>query len=503
MVHYVLVCGGVISGLGKGVITSSLGVILNCCGMSVQIVKIDPYLNVDAGTLSPFEHGECFVTSDGGEVDLDLGNYYRFLGKEMKKENSITGGGIFQSIIEKERRGDYLGSTVQINPHFIDEVVGKIERISCGYDICLIELGGVIGDFESIPFVQAMLKLNKKYKFSCILVSYLPFLKVSNEIKTKPVQQSVELLRNSGLKIDVLILRCEKQIDDGIVQKIKSRCMIDDVIGCSDVKCIYKIPLMLWNKHTTIIRNTFECFNLKNNRVEFLSTLNTKFDRTVCVYIVGKYTQLSDAYLSLHHSLLHSAHFLNVCVDINLIDSENIKPSQIRKCDGIIIPGGFGPRGIGGMLTMIKYARMFNVPILGICLGMQLMVIESARNSGLKDANSTEFDLNTPNPVLIGGDDSVMGGTMNLGDKEVIFNDTSKIFSLRCHERHRHRYQINDKYNIEDFGLKVSGRLENGEIVVVEIENHPFFVGCQFHPEYKSTPYQPSHVLTAFLRGCF
>ncbi|KAJ1442454.1 P-loop containing nucleoside triphosphate hydrolase [Sesbania bispinosa] len=515
---YVLVTGGVVSGLGKGVTASSIGVLLKACGFRVTSIKIDPYLNTDAGTMSPFEHGEVFVLDDGGEVDLDLGNYERFLDIKLTRDNNITTGKIYQSVIEKERRGDYLGKTVQVVPHITDAIQEWIERVAQipvdgkegPADVCVIELGGTIGDIESMPFIEALGQFAYRVgssNFCLVHVSLVPVLNVVGEQKTKPTQHSVRQLRGLGLIPNLLACRSSKELDDNVKAKLSQFCHMpsSNILTLHDVPNIWHIPLLL----------------------------------KVRIAMVGKYTGLSDAYLSVLKALLHASVACNRKLIMDWVPAENLEDATskedpdahkaawdllklIFKCslnglllqgaNGILVPGGFGDRGVQGKILAAKYARENSVPFLGICLGMQIAVIEFARSVlGLHDANSTEFDPEAKNPCVIfmpEGSKTHMGGTMRLGSRRTYFQvsdcKSAKLYGNTSFidERHRHRYEVNPDMisQLESAGLSFVGKDETGKrMEIVELHGHPFFIGAQFHPEFKSRPGKPSPLFSGLI----
>ncbi|XP_047955253.1 CTP synthase-like [Salvia hispanica] len=541
---YVLVTGGVVSGLGKGVTASSIGLILKACGLRVTSIKIDPYLNSDAGTMSPIEHGEVYVLDDGGEVDLDLGNYERFLDLKLTKDNNITTGKIYQAVIDKERRGDYLGKTVQVVPHITDEIQEWIERASTipvdgkdgPADVCVIELGGTIGDIESMPFIEALGQFSHRVghgNFCLIHVSLVPVLSVVGEQKTKPTQHSVRGLRSLGLSPDILACRSTTELDETIKEKLSRFCHVqrENIITLYDVSNIWRVPLLLRDQkaHEAILK----VLNLNcENRVPALvdwtarADLSDRLTDTVRIAMVGKYTVLSDAYLSVLKALLHAsvAFHRKLCVDwVPACDLEDAtlqeNPDSYKKAwkllkgaDAILVPGGFGDRGVEGKILAAKYARENLVPYLGICLGMQTAVIEFARSVlGLKNANSTEFDPNTKNPCVIfmpEGSKTHMGGTMRLGSRRTYFQGTSskstKLYGnvSFVDERHRHRYEVNPDMvpQLEDAGLSFTGKDESGcRMEIVELHSHPYFIAVQFHPEFTSRPGKPSPLFSGLV----
>ncbi|XP_060197486.1 uncharacterized protein LOC132626588 isoform X1 [Lycium barbarum] len=534
---YVLVTGGVVSGLGKGVTASSIGLILKACGLRVTCIKIDPYLNTDAGTMSPFEHGEVYVLDDGGEVDLDLGNYERFLGIKLTCDNNITTGKIYQSVINKERRGDYLGKTVQVVPHITDAIQEWIERVAVipvdgkdgPPDVCVIELGGTIGDIESMPFIEALGQFSYRVgagNFCLIHVSLVPVLSVVGEQKTKPTQHSVRGLRSLGLTPNILACRSTMELDENVMEKISRFCHVpvDSIITLYDVSNIWRVPLLLREQkaHEAILK-VLNLIGVAREPAlgEWTSRaeLCDKLHEPVRVAMVGKYTGLSDAYLSVLKALVHAcvACHRKLCIDwiaaSDLEDEtsrenpENYRSAWklLKGANAILVPGGFGDRGVEGKILAARYARENRIPFLGICLGMQIAVIEFARSLlGLLDANSTEFDPNTQNPCVIfmpEGSKTHMGGTMRLGSRrtyiEVADCKSAKLYGNQSFvdERHRHRYEVNPDMvqQLEDAGLSFTGKDESGHrMEIVELRKHPYFIGVQFHPEFKSRPGKPS-----------
>ncbi|KAK4737337.1 hypothetical protein R3W88_001034 [Solanum pinnatisectum] len=534
---FVLVTGGVISGLGKGVTASSIGLILKACGLRVTSIKIDPYLNTDAGTMSPFEHGEVYVLDDGGEVDLDLGNYERFLDIKLTGDNNITTGKIYQSVIDKERRGDYLGKTVQVVPHITDAIQEWIERVAVipvdgkdgPPDVCVIELGGTIGDIESMPFIEALGQFSYRVgagNFCLIHVSLVPVLSVVGEQKTKPTQHSVRGLRSLGLTPNILACRSTTELEENVKEKISRFCHVplDNIMTLYDVSNIWRVPLLLRDQkaHEAILK----VLNLKGVVQEpalgewtSRAALCDKLQEPVRVAMVGKYTGLSDAYLSVLKALVHAsvACHRKLCIDwiaaSDLEDEtsrenpENYRSAWklLKGANAILVPGGFGDRGVEGKILAARYARANRIPFLGICLGMQIAVIEFARSIlGLLDANSTEFDPSTQNPCVIfmpEGSKTHMGGTMRLGSRRTYFKvadcKSAKLYGNQSFidERHRHRYEVNPDMvqQLEDAGLSFTGKDESGRrMEIVELPNHPYFIGVQFHPEFKSRPGTPS-----------
>ncbi|KDP34910.1 hypothetical protein JCGZ_09198 [Jatropha curcas] len=534
---YVLVTGGVVSGLGKGVTASSIGVLLKACGLRVTSIKIDPYLNTDAGTMSPFEHGEVFVLHDGGEVDLDLGNYERFLDIKLTRDNNITTGKIYQAVIDKERRGDYLGKTVQVVPHVTDEIQEWIERVAMipvdgmpgPADVCVVELGGTIGDIESMPFIEALGQFSYRVgagNFCLIHVSLVPVLNVVGEQKTKPTQHSVRGLRGLGLTPNILACRSTSVLDENVKMKLSQFCHVpaENIITLYDVPNIWRIPLLLKDQkaHESILRvlnllGTTREPNLKEwtTRADICDMLH----EPVRIAMVGKYTGLSDSYLSVIKALLHACVACRKKLVVDWVpacdledqmakenpDAHKVAWKLLKGADGILVPGGFGDRGVQGKILAAKYARENRVPFLGICLGMQIAVIEFARSIlGLRDANSTEFDPNTKNPCVIfmpEGSKTHMGGTMRVGSRRTYFKvmecKSAKLYGNKSFidERHRHRYEVNPDMvsRLEDAGLLFTGKDETGQrMEIVELPNHPYYIGVQFHPEFKSRPGKPS-----------
>ncbi|KAH7682317.1 CTP synthase protein [Dioscorea alata] len=534
---YVLVTGGVVSGLGKGVTASSIGVILKACGLRVTSIKIDPYLNTDAGTMSPFEHGEVFVLDDGGEVDLDLGNYERFLDIKLTRDNNITTGKIYQSVINKERKGDYLGKTVQVVPHITDAIQEWIERVAMvpvdgkegPADVCVIELGGTIGDIESMPFIEALGRFSYRVgpgNFCLVHVSLVPVLNVVGEQKTKPTQHSVRGLRTLGLTPNVLACRSTRPLEDNVKEKLSQFCHVPaaNIITLHDVSNIWHIPLLLRDQkaHEAILKD----LNLRSVTGEPKLEkwmARAKLCDTLCdpvrIAMVGKYTGLSDSYLSVLKALLHASLRCRKKLVVEWVASTDLEDETAKEAPdsyeaawkllkgahGILVPGGFGDRGVQGKILAAKYARENKVPFLGICLGMQIAVIEFARSIlKLKDANSTEFDPDTLNPCVIfmpEGSKTHMGGTMRLGSRRTYFKvidcKSAKLYGNVSYvdERHRHRYEVNPEMimELERAGLKFVGRDETGRrMEILELPDHPYFVGAQFHPEFKSRPGKPS-----------
>lgn len=521
MTKYIIVTGGVLSGLGKGISSSSIGRLLISRGLTVSAIKIDPYLNCDAGTMSPFQHGEVFVLNDGGEVDLDLGNYERFLDISLSSDHNITTGKVYKTVIEKERRGDYLGKTVQIIPHITDEIKNRIKRVSrkAGADIMLIELGGTVGDIESMPFLEAARQLAIEVGHeSCIFVhtTLVPVMGVVGEQKTKPTQHSVKELRAIGIRPDVIIGRSEKALSKSIKQKIAMFCDVPEraVISAKDAKSIYQVPTLLEEQGLTDYLLERMGFRLTGQQdltewKGFVSRI-MKAKRNVNIAIVGKYTHLKDSYISHIEALSHCAAATKTRINIIWVEGDDlVKEKYQKKLDkvhGIIVPGGFGGRGTEGKIKAVEIARTRGIPFLGVCLGFQMCVAEYCRNvMGLLEANSTEFEPDTPNPVIDllpeQKDVKDLGGTMRLGGHFLTVKKGSKAHAVygleKIDERHRHRYEVNPEYiqKIEEAGLIFSGKSMDGtrmEIAELPSEKHPYFLASQFHPEFKSRPLSPS-----------
>ena len=534
MVNYIIVTGGVISGLGKGITTASIGKILQMHGYKVTAMKIDPYINFDAGTLRPTEHGEVWVTEDGGEIDQDLGHYERFLDINIPKYHNITTGQVYSAVIEKERAGKYLGKTVQPIPHVTDEIKRRIKQPSenAKYDFVLVEIGGTVGDYENVLFLEAVRQM--KYEgenIQYVHVTYVPVLKSLGEAKTKPTQHSVKLLREIGIQPDFIITRSEKPLDDVRKEKIALFCNVngDDVISDSNIDNVYGVPLLF--EEQQLCRMILRKLGLRRKEVTLKQWKNymnriKKFDKKIRIGIVGKYFdigsfKLSDSYISVIEAVKHAAWNNGLRPEIEWIDSKIFEKQprkivNLKKVDGIIVPGGFGLSGIEGKISTIKYARENNIPYLGLCLGMQLAVVEYARNvCGMKDANTTEVEKNTPFPVIDFIPDQVKiivesryGATMRLGAYPAQLAEGSlvrKIYSdSKVFERHRHRYEVNPKYieQIEAKGLKFSGRSPDGVLMeFMELPSHPYFVGTQAHPEFKSRPLKPALLFDGLIKA--
>ena len=534
--RFLFVTGGVVSSLGKGVAAASLGAVLESRGLSVTILKLDPYINLDPGTMSPFQHGEVFVTEDGSETDLDLGHYERFLTSKMSKSNNFTTGQVYEEVLRKERKGDYLGGTVQVIPHITDEIKERIIKGAGNSDVAIVEIGGTVGDIESQPFLEAIRQMKidlQSYQTLYMHLTLLPFLKSAGETKTKPTQRSVKEMLSHGLQPDILVCRSDKPMEEEERKKIAlfTNVKPNAVISMPDVDSIYKIPIELnYQKVDEIVLEKFKLNsskkpNLRDWRKVIKEDLEPK--ESVKISMVGKYTELADAYKSLNEALKHGGFKNNLKVDIDYVDSEKLDSKNVHrklgKSNAVLVPGGFGERGIEGMVTAVKYARTKLIPYLGICLGMQIAVIEYARNvTRLKLANSTEFDKTTNYPVVglisewLDSEGSIerrdsnsdLGGTMRLGSQECILKNNSLTRTLykksKILERHRHRYEVNN--NLIDIlvckGLKVVGQSADKMLVeVIEIDEHPWFIGCQFHPEFTSDPRSGHPLFTGFIKA--
>ncbi|WP_228238997.1 CTP synthase [Allomuricauda sp. M10] len=525
---YIFVTGGVTSSLGKGIIAASLAKLLQARGYRTTIQKLDPYINVDPGTLNPYEHGECYVTDDGAETDLDLGHYERFLNVRTSQANNVTTGRIYQSVIEKERRGEFLGKTVQVVPHITNEIKERIQILgkSGDYDIVITEIGGTVGDIESLPYIEAVRQLLwelGEHNGIVIHLTLVPFLAAAGELKTKPTQHSVKTLMESGIKADILVCRTEHQISDDIKSKLALFCNVrkEAVIQSIDASTIYDVPVLMQEEGLDTV--TLERLALPNTKEPDLSQWKEFLKRhknpknKVTIGLIGKYVELPDSYKSIQEAFIHAGATNEVEVEVRSIHSEHLTVTNVEKklmgLDGILVAPGFGERGIEGKVKAVQYARENNVPFLGICLGMQMAVIEFARNIlGLVGANSTEMDKNTPYPVI-----SLMeeqknvtdkGGTMRLGAWDCHLKPGSlaeKVYGAPdISERHRHRYEFNNEYKkqMEDAGLVASGlNPKTGLVEVVEIPTHPWFIGVQYHPEYKSTVANPHPLFVGFVKA--
>ncbi len=531
---YIFITGGVVSSLGKGIASASLATLLESRGLKITMLKLDPYINVDPGTMSPFQHGEVFVTNDGAETDLDLGHYERFVRLQLGKKNNFTAGRVYQRVIERERRGDYLGATVQIVPHITNEIKDLTQAGAAGADVALVEIGGTAGDIESLPFLEAIRQMSLELGRENTLfihLTLLPYLKVAGELKTKPTQHSVKELRGIGIQPDILICRSEYPLPDEERAKIAlfTNVASDSVFTSLDVDTIYKVPRALHEQgldEVVVNKLALDC------RPTDLSEWDSVVDKLnaptadINIAMVGKYMDLTEAYKSLSEALLHAGINTKIKVNIHYFDSEEIEKTGtgcLSEMSAILVPGGFGNRGVEGKIATVTYARENNIPYLGICLGMQVAVIEYARNvANMGGANSTEFDATTPHPVVglitewqdeygstqTRDADSDLGGTMRLGGQECVLTNNSKAKEIYgkevITERHRHRYEVNNTLieKLEESGLKISGRSIDGTLVeMVEITDHPWFVACQFHPEFTSSPRDGHPLFESFVKA--
>ena len=535
MTRYIFITGGVVSSLGKGITSASLGAILEAKGFNVTLLKLDPYMNVDPGTMSPFQHGEVFVTDDGAETDLDLGHYERFVRTKMTQANNFTSGRVYADVIAKERRGDYLGGTVQVIPHITDEIKAKVNAGADDADIALVEIGGTVGDFESLPFLEAIRQMRIELGSDRVIFIHLtlvPYIAVAGETKTKPTQHSVKELRSIGIQPDILICRSELPLPESQRAKIALFTNVNerDVISLSDARSIYEIPMIL--DHEGLGKRVCEKLRLDDKEADLTEWKNVVSryknpEKQVTIAMVGKYTDFTDSYKSLNEALIHAGIKTNARVNIVYVDAENLVGSDLaaafKGVDAILVPGGFGSRGVEGKIIAAQYARENNVPYLGICLGMQIAVIEFARHvAKMKDANSTEFNDKTPYPVVAlvtewvdpsgnvetRSENSDLGGTMRLGAQECLLTKSSKAHELYGRdvvaERHRHRYEVNNHIlpELEAAGLVVSARSKETNLVeMIELSNHDWFVACQFHPEFTSTPRDGHPLFTGFLQA--
>jgi CTP synthase len=534
---FIFITGGVLSSLGKGVAAAAIGALLENRGLKVTYLKLDPYINVDPGTMNPFQHGEVYVTDDGAETDLDLGHYERFTTVNLGQENNFTTGKIYFSVINKERRGDYLGGTVQVIPHITDEIKQTILSIAPQVDVALVEIGGTVGDIESLPFLEAIRQFKGdvgKPNVCYVHLTLVPYIKTAGEVKTKPTQHSVKELRSIGIQPDILLCRTEKPLTPDIKAKIALFCNLEAncVITAQDVESIYEIPLLYHEEG--LDERVIETLNIwtRSPRLEVWQDLVDRIkhpDDSVEIGIIGKYVNLRESYKSLHEALVHGGLAQRAQVNLHYIDSETVEregpDTLLQKLDGILVPGGFGYRGVEGKIQAIKYARVHQIPYFGICFGMQLAVIEFARHvAGLADAQSEEFDTGTPHPVIylmrewfdyrqqtiVRRDRSTdKGGTMRLGAYPCVLKENSLAAraykTLNFHERHRHRYEFNNAFRdqLTQNGLVISGTSPNGELVeIIELDQHPWFLGCQFHPEFKSRPLQPHPLFQDYIRAC-
>ncbi|MBT3312807.1 MAG: CTP synthase [Desulfobacterales bacterium] len=533
---FVFITGGVLSSLGKGLASAAIGALLESRGLTVTIQKLDPYINVDPGTMNPFQHGEVFVTDDGAETDLDLGHYERFTNAKLGRDNNFTTGKIYDSVISKERRGDYLGGTVQVIPHITDEIKNSIMLVTNNVDVVLVEIGGTTGDIESLPFLEAIRQFKAdvgKYDVIYIHLTYVPFIKTAGEVKTKPTQHSVKELRSIGIQPDILLCRTDRYLTKDIKSKIALFCNVEEeaVITAKDVECIYEVPLVFHKEGLDEqILKRLQIWT-RAPRLEPWKELVEKFKElqySVTIAMVGKYVDLTESYKSLNEALYHGGIPNQCSVKLKFVDSEKITEENCKEIlsdiNGILVPGGFGARGIEGKVLATKYARENKIPFFGICLGMQVAVIEFARNVvGMKDAHSSEFHKETTSPVIYlmreWFDDktktvqkrdvtSDKGGTMRLGAYPCRIIKETHAYSAydveSVSERHRHRYEFNNEFKqkLEEKGLIISGISPSGELVeIIELNNHPWFLGCQFHPEFKSRPMDPHPLFRDFVKA--
>ncbi|MDY7005314.1 MAG: CTP synthase [Cyanobacteriota bacterium] len=541
MSKFVFITGGVVSSIGKGIVAASLGRLLKSRDYSVSILKLDPYINVDPGTMSPFQHGEVFVTEDGAETDLDLGHYERFTDTSMSRLNSVTQGSIYQAVINKERRGDYKGGTVQVIPHITNEIKKRIHRVAknANPDVVITEIGGTVGDIESQPFLEAIRQFRKDVGRNHVLyvhVTLVPWIAAAGEMKTKPTQHSVKELRSIGIQPDILVCRCDRQLSSNLKEKMSEFCDVPvaSVITSKDAQSIYEVPLMLEAEGLAV--QALELLNMEQrqpNLVRWQTLVNRLYHRdnpeietkkvqsstptTIEIAIVGKYIQLSDAYLSVVEALRHAAIAIGVDLNLRWVSSEDVEvkgaKTYLEKVNGIIVPGGFGVRGIDGKIAAIEYSRLEKIPFLGLCLGMQCAVIEWARNiAKLESAHSAEFDPETPNPVinLLPEQQDVvdLGGTMRLGLYPCRLQTDTLAFKTYqqevIYERHRHRYEFNNAYRnlLLETGYVISGTSPDGRLVeIIELPTHPFFIATQFHPEFQSRPSTPHPLFYGFFKA--
>lgn len=532
---FIFVTGGVVSSLGKGITAASLATLLECRGLNVTIMKLDPYINVDPGTMSPMQHGEVFVTEDGAETDLDLGHYERFIRTSMSQKNNFTTGRVYQDVIKKERRGDYLGGTIQVIPHITDEIKLKIMACSEGFDVAIIEIGGTVGDIESLPFLEAIRQLGVelgRHRSMYVHLTLLPYIDVAGEMKTKPTQHSVKELRSIGIQPDMLVCRCENALSDSEARKIAlfTNVSPSSVFSAVDVKNIYEIPRLYHDQGLDICVISYLSLHVRSADL-------TEWDRviyrinnlthTINIAMVGKYTELTDAYKSLNEALLHAGLRYGAKVNIIRVEAESLEKgdySALKTADGILLPGGFGSRGIEGKILASQFAREHHIPYLGICLGMQVAVIDFARHvANLANANSSEFDQKTLNPVIAlvtewqnkagqkekRNSQSDYGGTMRLGAQTCQLAPESKLVDLygsrQIVERHRHRYEVNNRFlpQLKKAGMLIAGLSHDEQLVeVVELKDHPWFIACQFHPEFTSTPRDGHPLFSGFINAC-
>jgi CTP synthase len=527
MAKYIFVTGGVVSSLGKGICAASLGCLLESRGLKVACQKFDPYLNVDPGTMSPFQHGEVFVTDDGAETDLDLGHYERFTHSKLTQSNNVTSGRIYEQIIARERRGDYLGKTVQVIPHVTNEIKAAMKRVAQDVDVVIVEIGGTVGDIESLPFLEAIRQMrHEQGRSNCLFVhvTLVPFIAAAGEMKTKPTQHSVKELRALGIQPDILVCRSERFIPQEMKEKIALFCDVDveAVVTGRDVKSVYEVPVTYANEGVDEIVLRLLKLDAPERDLSRWTGMLERMENPrdeVTIGLVGKYVEYEDSYKSLKEALLHGGLAHQLKVNIHWIEAEGVIGEdwerQLDGYDGILVPGGFGKRGIDGMLNAIRYAREQKVPYFGICLGMQTLVIEYARNvCGLADADSTEFNPGTPHRVIfklreLKGVDE-LGGTMRLGSWPCKLAEGSFAYraygAREIHERHRHRYEFNREYEdrLKAAGLRITGETpDNTYVEICEIADHPWFLGCQFHPEFKSKPMEPHPLFKSFIGAAY
>ncbi len=521
MSKFIFVTGGVLSSLGKGVTSASIGAILEGMGYRITLQKLDPYLNVDPGTMSPYQHGEVYVTEDGAETDLDLGHYERFTSAVMSRDNNVTAGKVYFNVISRERKGDYLGATVQVIPHITEEIKDLIKKVSNGHDVVIVEVGGTVGDIEGLPFLEAIRQLSLELgrgNYMFIHVTYVPYIKTAGELKTKPTQHSVKELRAIGIQPDAIICRAERDLPKGIKAKIALFSNVDEeaVISAPDLDYIYDLPNKFKEEGLDrIVAQRLDLEHRDANLSKWKKVVNVlrTAERKVNVCVVGKYVELRDAYKSIIEALTHGGIANNVRVNIVWESSEKLDPEKLLKMDALLVPGGFGERGIKGKIEALRIGREEGIPTFGICLGMQLMAVEFARNVlGLKEANSTEFDPETPYPVIDLMEDQrridKLGGTMRLGAYPCVLREGTKAREIygkdTVYERHRHRYEFNNRFRklFEEHGMVFSGLSPDGKLVeIMELKDHPWFIGCQFHPEFKSKPFDPHPLFASFVRS--
>ena len=522
MTKYVFVTGGVVSSLGKGITSASLGALLKARGLTIVNQKFDPYLNVDPDTMNPFQHGEVFVTEDGATTDLDLGHYERFTGVDLKHDSNVTTGSIYRTVIDKERRGDYLGATVQVIPHITDEIKKRIKSVSSNHDVQITEIGGTVGDIEILPFLEAARLLRKELGRKNVIfihVTLVPYIGPSSELKSKPTQHSVAQLRGYGITPDIIVLRSNTPITDEVRNKVSLYCDVsnENIVSAEDLNDIYEIPLRMHKEG--LDESVLKLLNLSAKEAnlsewENINTIQKGIKEKVKIGILGKYNGLPDSYLSVIESLKHAGIHNKVRIDIKWINSDNFEFEEFEDLDGVVVPGGFGQRGIEGKLKGISYLRENRIPFLGLCLGLQCAVIEFARNvCGIKDANSSEFSQTTKNPVIAllpnqNTSKDGIGATMRLGTYPTKIIQNTKAMDIYSeeiiYERHRHRYEINNKYRVEleKNGLIFSGMSPDNDLIeIIEIKDHPFFIGTQFHPEFKSRPSKPSPLFKEFIKS--